>query len=144
MRVISRTWLATLLFVVVSTAIWWRFIDWSTAVNRLVPTLLLTPAVWGFVVGRRSRPHLVRGMLGGALAGAVTQSAQGIPKIVTFYLHRGTANGEAQAVAMGSVVVYLFIGFCATAIGSLLGLVALLLQRNVKGEPPTGGRPKRH
>lgn len=129
MTVFSRTWLPTLLFVVVSTTIWWRLIDWSTAVNRLVPTLLLAPVVWWFVVGRRSRPHLGRGMLGGALTGAVSQSAQDIPKILNSYLHRSSANGEEQAVAIASVAVYLIIGVCATGIGGFLGLVAVLSQR---------------
>jgi hypothetical protein len=133
MNVFRTTWLATAVFVIVSTVVWWRLIDWSIAWEQLIPTLLLTPLIWWFVVGRRAQPQLVRGVVGGGLAGFVTQSARNIPRIASLYAHRGTGNGEDQAIAVASVAIYLFVAVGATLIGALLGFAVVLIQRRLDG-----------
>jgi hypothetical protein len=136
MIVFRRTWLPTVLFLLVSTVVWWRLVGWSIAGRQLLPTLLFAPVVWWFVVGRRTRPHLFRGVVGGAITGFVTQSAQDIPKAWGLLSRRGTFVGDDQAVAMVSFGVYLSIGVCATALGALVGLVAVAVQRRVEGRGP--------
>ena len=131
-----RTWLATALFALVSTAVWANLSGWGTAWKQLLPTLLVTPVVWWFMAGRHARPHLMRGALAGGLAGFITQSAQDVPKILGLYAQRGSASGEDQAVAVASVTVYLLIGVCATLVGALLGLVAVVVQRRTDGAAP--------
>jgi hypothetical protein len=131
MAVLRKTWLATSLFVLVSTAVWWRLIDWSVASKQLLPTLLLTPLMWWFIVGRQARPHLVRGVLAGGLTGFVTQSAQDIPEFLSLFAHRGTGTGEGQLVAGVSMAVFFFFGVVATLGGALLGLTTILIQRRL-------------
>lgn len=129
MTVFRRTWLPTVIFAAVSSVVWSRIIDWSIAWELLLPTLLFTPLVWWFVVGVRTRPGLVRGLVGGALAGLITQSARNVPRIIGLYAQRGMGNGEDQAIAVASVAIYLFISAVATVIGALLGLTVVLIQR---------------
>ena len=131
MVVLRRTWLSTTLFVLVSTAVWWKIAGWGTVWKQLPPTLLLSPLVWWFMVGRQSRPPFVRGVLAGGIVGFVTQSAQDIPKLMHLFARRGTGDGEDQLIAVASATVYLWIGLCATVIGALLGFLATVVQRRV-------------
>lgn len=133
MVVLRRTWLATALFVLASSVVWWRLLDVDAAQRHLYPTLLLSPLIWWGVVARQLKPRLWRGSVGGALAGAVTQSVQNVPDLWRLIVHRGAGNGEDQAIAIASVAVYLLIGVCATLLGALLGTVALVVQRRLDG-----------
>jgi hypothetical protein len=136
MTVLRRTWLPTACFLVGSTAIWSGLGSWEIARLQLSPTLVLTPLVWWFVVGRRSQPHLGWGALGGAITGLVTQSAENIPELWGLISRRGTFLGDDQAIAMFSLGVYLMIGVCAMPIGALVGLIALVVQRRLNDEVP--------
>jgi hypothetical protein len=131
MTVLRRTWLPTTLFVVASVAAWWKVIGLEATLRHLFPTLLLTPLMWWFIVGRQARPHLVRGVLAGGLTGFVTQSAQDIPDFLSFFAHRGTGTGEDQLVAGVAMAVLLFFGIVATLGGALLGLTTILIQRRL-------------
>ena len=137
MKVLQKTWLATVLFVLASSLMWGSFVSWGAAWRHLLPTLLLAPFVWWFVVGRRSSPGVRRGMLGGALTGFVSQAAENIPDFWYFVTHLGRGDGEEQAIAYVSVAFFLMIGFCATFLGALIGLMAVVVQRRLdKRHPP--------
>lgn len=129
MVALRRTWLATVLFVLVSSVAWWRLLDVDAVLRHLYPTLLLSPLTWWVVVARRPKPRLWHGSLGGALTGAITQSAQNVPDLWRLFVHRGAGNGEDQAIAIASVTVYLLIGVCATLLGAVVGMVAVGAQR---------------
>ena len=129
MTVLRRTWLATSLFVLASTVVWWKLSGWSVASRQILPTLCLTPLLWWFIVGRRTRPHILRGVVAGGLAGFVTQSAQDIPEVLGLLAHRGTGTGEDQLVAGVSLFLFFVIGVVATLGGALLGLTTLLIER---------------
>ncbi len=139
MTVLRRTWLATALFVLVSTTTWWLLIDWSVARGQFLQTVLLTPLIWWIVVGRQPSPRLWRGIVGGALAGIVTQAAQHIPELWNIFSlsRRNPGNGEDQAMAIAAVAVYLLIGVWATILGALVGLVAVVIQRRTDGGVPS-------
>ena len=134
MKVFRRTWLATTLFAVVSTAVWWRLIGWSVAWKQLPMIVLFAPPVWWFVVARRPRLGRARGVLAGALTGLLAQSVRDAQKIWDLYIHRGSGDGEAQAVAITAVVLYLLIALWATVMGAVLGLIAATAQRRIDGE----------
>jgi hypothetical protein len=136
MTVLGRTWLATTLFVLTAMAVWWKLIDLEAAWRHLLPTLLLTPLIWWVVVGRQPKTRLWHGIIGGALTGFVTQSAQNVPDFLRLFVHRGTGDGEDQAIAIASVTVYLLIGLGATILGALVGLVAVVAERRVEGTTP--------
>ena len=129
---LDRTWLATALFVLVSVSIYWGWFSWDSARAAIVPTIVLSPITWWAVVGRKRQPGLVRGALGGALVGPVTQA---LPVLLplTWRAHTkpGLGNGEGQAVAMATVFVYLVVGMCSVPIGGLVGLIAVVIQRRV-------------
>lgn len=133
MTVLRRTWLATALFVLVSSTAWWRLIDLAAVGRHLLPTLLVTPLIWWIVVGRYSEPRLWRGIVGGALAGFVSQSAQNIPDCWQLYTHRGMGTGEDHLVSGVSLAVFFLIGLVATLVGALVGLVAVVAQRRIEG-----------
>lgn len=133
MTLLRRTWFVTVLFAMVSTATWWNLIDASIALRQLVPTVLLTPLVWWAAAGHRARPHLVRGIVGGALAGFVTQGAQHVPRLWGLYLNRESVRGEDGIAVMAEAGVRLLIGASATGIGALLGLVTVVVQRRMNG-----------
>lgn len=136
MTVIRSTWLVTVLFAVASTAIWWSLVDSTFAIGQLVPTVLITPVAWWIVVGDRPRPHIARGLVGGALAGFVTQGTQQVLEIGSIHLHRhsASADGEGGAAAIAAIAVYLAIAVVATVAGSLLGLIAVVLRRLASGK----------
>ena len=134
MRVVRRTWLMTGLSALVSTVIWWWIGGWSIARRELLHTLLFTPPVWWIMVARLAKPRLWRGVVGGALVGFVTQSAEDVPKVWNLYLQRGTGDGEAQATAVVSVMFYLIIGLWATTLGAVLGLIAVVIQRRTEAD----------
>lgn len=142
MRVLRRTWLATTLFVVTSSAIWWKLLDLEAAREHFLPTLFLTPIVWWLAIGRNSRPGLPHGTVVGAVIGVLTQLIPDLPMIVQLFSHPGTGDGEDQAIAMASAAVYLMIGLCAGILGAAIGLLATAIQRrastNVTSAPARG------
>jgi hypothetical protein len=73
----------------------------------------------------------MRGAVAGGLAGFVAQSAQDIPKVLSFFVHRGIGTGEDRIAAGLSVAVYFVIGIVATLGGALLGLTTILIQRSL-------------
>lgn len=133
MLLIRKTWLATTIFTAASTAIWLAVIGWAAALKQLVPTLLLTPLIWWFVVGRHPKPGLWSGILGGALTSFVTQSARDVPSLWRLFLNRNAGNGEDQAMAIAAAGVYIMIGACATFVGAFLGFVTVAIQRRADG-----------
>lgn len=137
MAVLRRTWLATVCFFLASTATWLGLGSWELARLQMLPTLVLTPLVWWFVVGRRSRAHLGWGAVGGALTGLVTQSARNTLDILGLLSHRGTFVGDDQAIAMFSLGVFLGIGLAGAALGALVGMVVASLQQRVEGSTTT-------
>ena len=125
------TLLATTLFVVVSTTIWWRWLDWEAARQHLLPTLFASPIIWWVMVGRRRPPHLLRGVITGALTGLLTQLLPHLPTLLSIFSHPGTGDGEDQAIATVSVVIYLTIGFAAFLMGGILGMMLVVVRRYV-------------
>lgn len=133
MTLLRRTWFVTVLFVVVSTAIWWTLIDASFALRQLLPTVLVTPLVWWAIAGHRAKPGLVRGIVGGALAGFVAQGVEYVPTLWRMHVNRENVRGEDGLAVAAAAVAYLMIGVCATVIGALLGLVSVIVQRRMNG-----------
>jgi hypothetical protein len=124
-----RTWLPTSLFVMASITIWWAFLDWDTARDHLVPTLLLSPVIWWIVVGHKRPIHLLRGLAAGALVGLITQIVPHLPYLIPLSFKPGAGDGEEQAAAMVSMVIYLTIGFCAAVVGAFVSLVVMAIDR---------------
>lgn len=135
MTVLRRTWLATLLLLLASTAVWWKVAGWEATWGHVLPTLLVAPPIWWVVVGRQPMPRLWRGIVGGGLAGFVTQSAQDIPDVLSALAHRGTGTGEGGLAAGAALFVLLVIAVVATFGGALLGLTALLIERSGARKP---------
>jgi hypothetical protein len=131
MNVLRRTWLATALFALVASMMWW-ILDWEE-VRRHVPwTLLVAPMVWWFIVGRLRSPGLFRGAIAGALTGVVTQLLPHVPGIWGLLSHQGEGEAEAQIAAGASMAVYLAIGSCALLLGAVTGIVALSIERRTQ------------
>ena len=131
MTVLRKTWIATVMFVLASTVAWQMFVDWESAWSHVLPTLLVSPLVWWFVVGRRPKPGLWRGILGGALTGFVTQAAENIPLIWGLVTARGSYKGDEGFGAMAALAVLLLICVWAIVLGALVGLLATVIQRRV-------------
>lgn len=123
--------LATTLFVVASTTIWWKWLDWEEARKHLLPTLLASPVIWWVGIGRKHPPRPLRGIVAGALGGLLTQLLPHLPMLLNILSQRGTGDGEDQAVATMSVVIYLTIGFTALLVGGILGLMVVVAQRYI-------------
>jgi hypothetical protein len=100
--------------------------------GNLLTTLFLSPVIWWAAIGKKRPPHLLRGLAAGALTGLVTQIAPHMPFIWPLLSHRGTGDGEDQAIAVASVVVYLMIGSGALMVGALVGLVATAIERRTQ------------
>jgi len=129
--VFRRTWLATTLCVVVAVAVWWAWQDWESALGAIVPTTLLSPIIWWLLVGRKSRPGLVRGLLAGTLIGPVTQVLpETLPMIWQSFSRPGFRDGEEEAIAAVTAIFYIMIGLCSMLIGGLVGLIAVAVQRH--------------
>ena len=132
MKVLRRTWLATTLFVLVSTLIWWKWLDWESAREHLLPTLFVSPLIWWVAVGRQHSARLVRGVVAGAITGLLTQLLPDLPTIWGLLSHPGAGDGEAQAIAVASVVVFVMIGGGAALIGAVIGLVTAAIERRTQ------------
>lgn len=132
MNVLRRTWLATTLFVVVSTTVWWKWLDWGAARDHLFSTLFLSPVIWWLAIGRKHPPRLLRGLAAGALTGLLTQILPDMPTLLPVLAHPGAGDGEAQAAAVATLVVYLMIASGAIAMGGLIGLVTTTIERRVQ------------
>ncbi len=132
MGVLRRTWLATTLLVAVSTAVWWMWIDWDTARLHLLPTLILSPVLWWLVVGQKRPPHLLRGLVAGALTGLLTQMVPHARYVWPLLIHRGMGDGEAQMMATASTVFYVLIASGALLMGAVIGLLATAIERRTQ------------
>jgi len=130
------TSLATTLFILASITIWWKLLDWESAREHLLPTLFVSPVIWWLAIGRKCPTHPLRGVAAGALAGFLAQMSPHLPFVLSICSNPGTGDGEAQAAATMSMVIYLMIGFWALLIGGLLGLVAALIQRSLDRSRP--------
>ncbi len=134
---VQRTWLATTLFLAVSTAIWWLWLDGVEALRHGLPILLIAPAIWWALVARKHRPRIRRGLMAGALIGLVTQLLPHAPVVGQLLSHRGGGDGETQAVAIASAVISTAIGLGGLAIGAAVGLVAAAIQKH-RNRPALG------
>jgi len=129
MNLLRRTWLATTLFVIVSSAIWWPWLGWEIARDHLVAALLLTPLIWWAAIGRKTPPHLLRGAVAGALTGLVTQMAPHLRYFLPLVGFSRPGDGEAQMVALASVAIYLMIATGAVMMGAVVGLATAAIER---------------
>jgi hypothetical protein len=129
---LRRTWLATTLFVVTSVAIWWKWLDWKAAQEHLPPTLLLAPVFWWALVARKRRPAPLRGLVAGALIGAVTQILPHVRFLWPYLSHPRAGDGDDQAASFAVVGVSLMIASCALVIGAVVGLLAVAIQRHTE------------
>ena len=130
------TLLATICFVTVSAMAWWILGGWETARISLLWTLALSPLLWWWLVSRHARPGLIRGIVGGAITGLVTQWGPSARDIWQLFSSRGHSYGEGGIAAIGAAAAYLLIGIWAFALGGLLGLVVVAFQRRVGDFPP--------
>jgi len=129
-KLFERTWVATSLFLGVTTVIWWKWLSWESAQVSIIPTFILTPILWWWLVGRRESPRLVHGLLAGALIGPLTQVVpHTLPMMWQSVLQPGPRNGEEQAIAIAAVYFYGLVGIGAAVLGTLLGLLAALVQK---------------
>ena len=132
MNVVRRTWLATTLFAVVSTAIYWKWLDWEAAREHLLPTLILAPVIWWTMVGRKNPPHPIRGLAAGALTGFLAQMVPDMPTLWGLLSQRGKGDGEDQAIAIASAVFFLLLGAGGLMVGGLVGLLATAIDRRTQ------------
>ncbi len=142
---VGRTWLATTCFAIVITCIWWRWLGWETAASRIAPTLMLTPILWWWIVGRTSSRSLRRGIVTGAVIGPVTQVGFNVATMAwQALLHSGRPQVAQDPAAGAQTVLYMALGLGAVVVGSVLGLGVQLLQRAIDGlagnlRQPEGG-----
>jgi hypothetical protein len=130
-RVLRGTWLATILFLLVSTGIWWRWLSWGSAKGSILPTIIICPLVWWWLVARRGYPQPIRGLIAGALIGLLTQVLPDVaPMAWQSHTHPGPRDGEEQVVAMVTVYFYLMVGIVAVPAGALLGLLVAMVQKH--------------
>jgi hypothetical protein len=92
--------------------------------------LIAAPVVWWFAIGNKRSPHMLRGGIAGAGAALVGQLVPHLPMVLSILSNRATADGEDQAAATISVIIYGMIGFWALLIGGVLGLVVLIMRRH--------------
>jgi hypothetical protein len=126
---LRRTWLATTVFLVVSTAIWWLWLDGVEALRHGLPILLIAPALWWAAVARKQPPQIRRGLIAGALIGLVTQLLPHAPVVWQLLPHRRGGDGETQAAAIAAAVFSMVIGLGGLTIGAAAGLVAAAIQK---------------
>ena len=128
---IRSTWLATTLFLGVSTLIWWSCLDGVEALKHGLPILFLAPGIWWAMVARRSPVRIQQGLIAGGLTGLLTQLLPHASVVWQLLSHRGGGDGEAQAVAITSGVISLGIGLGGLMIGGGAGLVAAAIQKRM-------------
>ena len=130
MKVLARTWLATTVFLVTSTAIWCVWLSWNSAKGSILPIIIIAPLVWWWLVARKLPAKPVRGLAAGALIGIATQVLPDVlPMIWGSVAHPGPRNGEEQTMAIAGAYFYMIVGIGAGLIGALLGLVTATIQR---------------
>lgn len=130
MKMFARTWLATALFLVTSTVVWWTWLSWNSAKGSILPTILVVPPVWWWIVTRHSSPKAWRGLVAGALIGIATQVLPDVvPMIWEAAANPGPRNGEEQTMAIAGAYFYLIVGIGASVIGALLGWIVALIQK---------------
>lgn len=132
LNMVRRTSLATTLFLVVTTTIWWKWLGWESAREHLLPTLLLSPVIWWAAVGRRHPPHVLRSLTAGALTGLLTQVAPDMPTLWPLLAHPGSGNGEDQAAGIAAAVFFLILGAGALMVGGLVGLITTAIDRRTQ------------
>lgn len=126
-RLISRTWLPTLLFVLAMGAIAARALGgvWTPIVVFFA--LILTPLLWWPLVGRVEAPGWSRGAAVGALTGVSAHVVPLILALVWIQALRGVGHqGEAGLGAIGdAIAVVMVLGGAAVAavVGAILGVI---------------------
>jgi hypothetical protein len=125
---VRSTWLATTVFLV-STAIWWLWLDGVEALRHGLPILLIAPAVWWAGVARKQPLQIRRGLIAGAFIGLVTQLLPHAQVVRQLLSHRGGGDGETQAIAVASAVISMVIGLGGLTIGAASGLLAAAIQK---------------
>jgi hypothetical protein len=126
------TVLATALFVLVSTVLWWLRLDWEEARRHLPWTVFASPAIWLATVGWHRRPRLVHAIGAGALTGLLTQLVMPhFSAICGLFSNRGTGDGEVQLAAIAIAGVFFVIGSVALLLGAIIGLLTTSIERRM-------------
>ena len=128
-RFIRKVWLPSTLSVVVTAAVYWTTLTWEPMRVQLLSTALITPVIWGALIGKRQPPHPVRALAVGALAGPVTQLAPHIQEIWRLVSHAGSGQGDDQPAAAAEFGLFLMVGFGVLIAGASVGLVVTGIER---------------
>jgi hypothetical protein len=119
------------LFVVAATALRWNWLDWDSARDHLLPTLLLSPVIWSVAVGRTHPPSVRRGIAAGAITGLLTQMLPHVPMLWRL-LSQPAGDSQDHAIATATVAIHLMIGAGALMVGALVGLVSTVLEHRAQ------------
>ena len=135
LTVFRRTWLPTVLFLVVATFIWWIEGGWNSAKGTFVPTIVLCPPVWWWIVSRKNYPRIVRGLVAGALIGPLTQVFPYAAPTLWYSVMHPWRAGEGGLAAGVVNAFFILVAIGSAVIGASIGLVAVLIQR--RADKPT-------
>ena len=96
----------------------------------ILPSLVVVPIGWWWLVGRRTEPKVVRGVWAGAVIGVASQVLpQVLPMIWESVTYPGHRDGGGDLVVIAVAYIYLLVGLGASVVGGALGLIVALVQK---------------
>ena len=129
-RIVTATWLPTLLFVISTGAIAAKVLGWVWTPITMACALILTPALWWWLVGRRTAARVPRGLWAGVLAG-IAPHVLGMLVFVG-WAGRGGHQADQGLGQIGDAFLYVFAlggAGIGAAVGGLLGIAVVVLGR---------------
>src|SRR5262245_28058093 len=122
---VRKTWLPTLLFLVIAATWWWVFLGIEDAWWQGIPIVVVAPPIWWAIVARANPGGMIRGALAGALIGVVSQLMPHVVYLGPFVFQRGQGDGDAQLAAWAEGMVYLALVLGGFVAGALIGVSRL-------------------
>jgi len=135
-RFLWRTWLPTLVMVVVTLGVAMKVMGNMWMVVSGITAAVVTPIFWWWLVGRKARPAIGWGVLAGGLAGATAHMAYPLPGFIwrlginrADYAANAGLGAAGDAIILGMVLVSAIV---TAAICAVAGIVIVLIEQRTQ------------
>jgi hypothetical protein len=130
MPFVRGTGIPSVIFVLVSMAVWGTWLGWDAAVSATVPVAFLTPPIWWWIAARAPRRPLLRAGLAGAAIGLLAQLTPILlDALFQLLSRRRQSPGDIAGLAYAVIILWALI---AAPIGAIVGVLASQIQRRLK------------